>query len=52
MKHDLYKFKRKLIEQKNRAAEDRRINQSELSFQPLFWIAIVLSLIAFYTGYR
>jgi 4-hydroxybenzoate polyprenyltransferase len=42
----------KIIDKLNREQENRRIHQAELSFRPLFWLVIVLSLIAFYTGIR
>jgi hypothetical protein len=36
-----YESTRKLIEAKNRAAEDARINAAELSMWPAFWIVVI-----------
>ena len=52
MNHDLYVFKRKLIEKKNRAAENARMNKKEMSFKPLLVLVIVLVLIAIFLGPR
>lgn len=52
MNHDLYVFKRKLIEKKNRAAENARMNEKEMSFKPLLVLVIVLVVIAIFLGPR
>lgn len=46
MNHELYVFKRKLIEKKNRAAEDMRMNAAELTYWPAFWIVVVIAVLA------
>ena len=48
----MFVFKKKLIEQKNRAAEDLRMNEAGLSMQPLFCVVVILALIAFFMGTR
>ena len=52
MSPELYRFKKKLIEKKNRAAENARMNEKEMSFKPLLVLVIVLILIAIFLGPR
>lgn len=46
MSPELYRFKKKLIDRKNREAENRRMNAKELSMWPAFWIAIIVAVLA------
>jgi len=46
MNYQQFKFKRDLIERKNREAADRRMNAKELSMWPAFWIAIIVAVLA------
>ncbi len=52
MNYAQFKFKRDLIDRKNREAADKRMNEEELSFKPLFWVVIALALLAFFMGPR
>lgn len=46
MSHDLYQYKRSLIEQNNREAENARIEVIERAYTPLYWVFIAGVFIA------
>ena len=46
MSHNFYRFKKELIERRNREAADRHIEEMETNPGPWFWVAV--GMLAFY----